>query len=222
MTIQAIIFDFDGLILDTETPEFESWKEQFEAAGTTLSLKEWADCIGRASHFFDPIKLLEEKTATKQNAEKLKKTLKKKTIQKIAQTPILPGVIERIHEARQMNLGLAVASSSEFEWVEFHLTQRNLKHYFESVICRDHVENAKPSPDLFLKACRTIGVAPQNALAFEDSPNGVRAAKAAGMICVAVPNRLTAQLDLSHADIVLQSLAQTNMTELLGGFSTRD
>jgi beta-phosphoglucomutase-like phosphatase (HAD superfamily) len=123
--------------------------------------------------------------------------------------------VERIEEAGRLGLRLGVASSSTQEWVRGHLARLGILDHFECIRCRDDVANPKPEPDLYVAALECLGVVATEAIAIEDSPNGVMSAKRAGMRCVAIPNTITAQLDLSQADLVLKSLADVTMAELL-------
>jgi HAD superfamily hydrolase (TIGR01509 family) len=128
---------------------------------------------------------------------------------------VLPGVVERIDEAKAMGLKLGVASSSTVDWVRGHLVRLGIFDRFDCVRCRDDVANAKPEPDLYLAVLECLGVDASEALAIEDSPNGVLAAKRAGMRSVAIPNSITARLDLGQADVLLGSLAEVTLAELL-------
>jgi HAD superfamily hydrolase (TIGR01509 family) len=128
---------------------------------------------------------------------------------------LLPGIVQYIDEARSLGLRLGVASSSTSEWVKGHLGRLGILERFECVRCRDDVVNAKPAPDLYLAVLECLGVAASDAFAIEDSPNGVTAAKQAGLRCVAVPNSITLGLDLSHADVLLRSLSEVTLAQLL-------
>ncbi len=130
--------------------------------------------------------------------------------------PLLPGVADRVREARAASLRTAVASSSPSTWVEGWLARHGIRDLFDAVCTSDQVQRVKPAPDLFLLAARRIAVAPSRCVAFEDSPNGIRAARAAGMRCVAIPNPLTRRLPLDEADLVLDSLADHGLSEILG------
>jgi HAD superfamily hydrolase (TIGR01509 family) len=128
---------------------------------------------------------------------------------------ILPGVSEYIAEAKRLGLRLGVASSSSRRWVVGHLTDLGLSAHFDCIKCRDDVACVKPDPALYQAAVQALGVPPQEAMALEDSPNGITAAKRAGLYCVAVPNPLTRQLSLAHADFLLNSLADLPLERLL-------
>jgi HAD superfamily hydrolase (TIGR01509 family) len=120
-----------------------------------------------------------------------------------------------LDEADALGLGLAIASSSPRDWVEPHLERLGLRQRFAHVACFGPGIAGKPAPDTYLAACRALAVEPGRTLAIEDSPHGVTAAKAAGMLCVAVPHAITENLDLSHADLRLRSLSETTLQEVL-------
>jgi HAD superfamily hydrolase (TIGR01509 family) len=136
----------------------------------------------------------------------LDERLRRRTELVLAQA-VLPGVAELAAAARDIGLRTGVASSSTQGWVRDHLERLGILDLFECIRCRDDVRLVKPAPDLFTATLDCLGVAPGESVAIEDSPNGVLAAKAAGMFCVAVPNIITAGQDLSRADVVLRSLA---------------
>jgi beta-phosphoglucomutase-like phosphatase (HAD superfamily) len=128
---------------------------------------------------------------------------------------LLPGVLQHIVEAHVLGLKLGVASSSTTEWVTGHLARLGILDRFDCLRCRDDVAKVKPAPDLYLAMLECLGVSAAEAFAIEDSPNGITAAKQAGLRCVAIPNSITARLDLSQADVVLSSLADVSLAELM-------
>ena len=130
---------------------------------------------------------------------------------------ILPGVLDYIHDAKRLGLKLAIASSSPHSWVDTHATRLGIFGLFDAVICADDVGagRTKPNPDLFLLALHQLEVQKNEALVFEDSPNGVKAANLAGIFVVAVPNPVTALLKIDGADLTVASLADLSLTELL-------
>ena len=213
MTLRGVVFDFDGLILDTESPEFTSWRDIFAEHGATLSLEAWSVCIGTAD-VFDPCAHLESQLGRPVDRDALRAERRRRSDALIAAQAPLPGVVERIEEARAMGVKLAVASSSSRSWVEGHLERLGLAPYFACVRCSDHVAIVKPDPALYRAALDGLGVQPREAVAFEDSPNGLLAAKRAGLFCVAVPNEATRELALDAADLCVPSLAHVSLVEL--------
>jgi HAD superfamily hydrolase (TIGR01509 family) len=212
--IKGLIFDFDGLILDTENPAFQSWREIYEEHGGLLSFSSWSAAIG-TSNGFDPYKHLQEQLGYKVNRELLRKRHRDRSNVLINDQSILPGVEDYISNAKRLNLRLGVASSSSEEWVLGHLGRLGLSRAFDSVKCSDHVKHTKPNPEVYQVLLDSLGLRPGEALAFEDSPNGILAAKRAGIYCVAVPNALTKRLYLDNADLKLPSLDSLGLADLL-------
>jgi HAD superfamily hydrolase (TIGR01509 family) len=214
MGIRAIVFDFDGLILDTEEPVYRSWVEVYEAHGEKLPFERWVQIVGSTTTEFHPQRHLEERLGRPISQEVLDGRIGRRT-QLILAQQLLPGILQYIDDATALGLKLGVASSSTRDWVSGHLERLGILGRFDCVRCRDDVNNAKPAPDLYLAVLDCLGVSPSQAFAIEDSPNGVIAAKQAGMRCVAIPNSITATLDLSQADLVLRSLADVPLRDLL-------
>ncbi len=132
----------------------------------------------------------------------------------------LPGVDRVVREAKRAGLGLAVASSSTHRWVDAHLARVGLLPLFDAIVCAEDTERHKPDPEPYLRACERIGALPPDIIAFEDSPNGIAAAKAAGLTCVAIPNAITRNLPVDAADLRFESMVELNLAELLARFST--
>ena len=212
--IRAIVFDFDGLILDTEEPVYRSWLEVYEAHGETLPFERWVQIVGSTTAEFHPQRHLEERLGRPLSQEVVDGRIGRRTEMILAQQ-VLPGILQYIDDATALGLKLGVASSSTRDWVSGHLERLGILGRFDCVRCRDDVNSAKPAPDLYIAVLDCLGVSPSEAFAIEDSPNGVIAAKQAGMLCVAIPNSITAGLDLSKADLVLRSLSDLSLHDLL-------
>jgi HAD superfamily hydrolase (TIGR01509 family) len=212
--IRAIVFDFDGLILDTEEPVYRSWLEVYQANGRELPFERWVQIVGSTTTGFHPQHHLEELLGRPLPKEVLDRRIGRRTEMILAQK-VLPGVVQHIDSAKAMGLKLGVASSSTCDWVRGHLARLDILDRFDCLRCRDDVANAKPEPDLYLAVLDCLGVLASEAIAIEDSPHGVMAAKRAGLRCVAIPNSITARLDLGQADVLLGSLAEVTLAELL-------
>ena len=212
--IHALVFDFDGLILETETPAYQSWAEIYREHGHEIPMDLWHAYIG-SDRGFDPAGHLAALVGEgfDRDATQVRRNLRKTEL--TAALDVMAGVRDYVADAKRLGLRLAVASSSSRAWVLGHLERLHLHAEWDAVRTRDDVVRTKPAPDLYLAAVETLGVAPGEAVAFEDSANGIAAAKAAGLRCVAVPNALTAGMDLSQADLQLDSLAGTPLAELL-------
>ena len=213
--IRALIFDFDGLILETEGPIYLSWQALYASYGYPLPFEVWATTIGSAEAEFDPARELERLVGQPLDWERIEPERQKNELALISKQPLLRGVELILQDARRMGLKIGLASSSSCKWVDGHLRERGLRSYFDVVRAADDVRLTKPDPELYLTVLAALGVCGAEAVALEDSPNGIRAAKAAGMICVAVPNQLTRQLVLDEADLRLDSLAEMPLERLL-------
>ena len=207
MAIRALILDFDGLILDTESPMRTSWLEIFEDHGLVVPVERWASLLGASADPPEAYDLLEDHLGKSVDRAALHDRRMSRELQLLESETVLPGVRELIRDAQTAGLGLAVASSSERAWVEGLLKKFNLIDPFDVIVCAEDVAHTKPRPDLFLKALDLLTVEPNEAVVFEDSMHGVAAAKAAGIFCVAVPNLVTQCLDFSGADLEVDSIA---------------
>jgi len=212
--IRALVFDFDGLILDTEEPVYRSWLEVYQAHGEELPFERWVQIVGSTTTGFHPQHHLEERLGRPLPQEVLDRRIGRRTEMILAQE-LLPGVVSHLDAARELGWQLGVASSSTADWVRGHLARLGILDRFDCLRCRDDVVHVKPEPDLYIAVLECLGVGASEAIAIEDSPHGITAAKRAGMRCVAIPNSITARLDLSHADVTLTSLADVTLQQLL-------
>ncbi|NOR90593.1 MAG: HAD-IA family hydrolase, partial [Anaerolineales bacterium] len=191
MAIKALIFDFDGLILDTETTLLHSWEEIYNEYGISVSLPEWASLLGSSTDPAEAYEIIEKHIGEPVDRESIRARRTKRELELLKSEEVMPGVLDLIAEAKKRNLRLGVASSSDRKWVLGHLMKLGLHTHFESIRCADDVSNTKPSPDLYLAVLGDMGIQPHQAIAFEDSLHGVEAVKRAGIFCVAVPNDVT-------------------------------
>lgn len=213
--ITTVIFDFDGVILDTETPDYETWQDVFQSHGADLDLSYWVSYIGWGTWNFDVCGHLEQLTGRTVDRDSLVPARRRRYLNAVNANPVLPGVMEWLHEARTLDLKLGVASSSSRSWVGGHLERLGILPVFGSVKTSDDVTNVKPDPELYLSVTRALGARPDETLAIEDSAHGVTAAKAAGLHCVAVPNPITRHLTLDHADWRIESLEELSLSDVI-------
>jgi HAD superfamily hydrolase (TIGR01509 family) len=219
--IRAIIFDFDGLILETEGPSYQSWAEVYQSFGLTLPFSTWSSIIGTSQGEFDPRLELQRQVKDKVDWEMIETRRQASEKALIERHSVLPGVEQYIIDARRLGLYLGLASSSSRNWVVGHLTRLGLLSYFDCICASDDVRHTKPDPELYQAVLLRLDVGAEEAIALEDSPNGIKAAKQAGIFCVAVPNLLTSQLTLSQADLRLDSLAEMPLEQLLNKVNSR-
>ncbi len=221
--IQVIIFDFDGLILDTELPDFQSWQEIYQAYGCSLPFSVWAPSIGSMDlDLFNPYDYLEAQLGRPVDRAEIRAKRKPHYEELMATQSVLPGVRDYIADARRLGLKLGLASSSSRAWVTGYLSQLGLNGNgptgtptFNCICCGDEVERTKPDPALYCLALNALGLRPDQAIALEDSLNGVVAAKRAGLFCVVVPSALTRRFSFDQADLRLDSLADLPLEKLL-------
>ena len=213
--IRALIFDFDGTIIDSETPVYEGWRQTYAEHGHELPLERYVEIIGTAAHTFDPHGHLETLIGRSLDRELMTASRQQKHRAVIYGADTLPGVRDWIEDATVRRMPLAIASSSQEWWIEHNLGRLKLRDRFHVVRTREMVAAAKPAPDLFLAALEGLGLAAHEALVIEDSAHGVTAAKAAGLFTIAVPNPVTAGLDFSAADMVVPSLAGLSLASAL-------
>ncbi|MBX3050053.1 MAG: HAD-IA family hydrolase [Caldilineaceae bacterium] len=216
--LQAIVFDFDGTILETEGPDYQSWQEIFDTHGGELTLDVWIQCVGGAPAGFDPFAILEEQTGIVLDRPSVHQARRRRVVELIQQQPPMPGVEAVIRAAQTAGIGLAVASSSPRVWVEGNLNRLGLRSHFQAVRTADDVERVKPDPALYRLAAAALDSSPARTLAIEDSRTGMLAAKGAGLHCLVVPNSVTQFSDFSQADLRLTSLADLTPTELFNHF----
>ena len=214
MTIQGLLFDFDGLILDTETPEYDLWCKIFQEFGQSLPLELWARAVGASLDAFHPAAYLQTLTNREINVSEVEQRHRAASLEIILQSAPILGVTDFLEHARQSGIKMAVASSSDRAWVGGHLSRLGLTAYFETICTREDVAQVKPNPALYLTACQRLGLQPAETVVFEDSPNGITAGVAAGCHVVAVPNALTRHLDTSHAHWVVPSLKEVTLEKL--------
>jgi HAD superfamily hydrolase (TIGR01509 family) len=217
--IRAFLFDFDGLIIDTETASRAGWEWLYREHGFELPQEQWATLIGTIGAPWEPMRHLEGLVGAPLDDEALHERRRAHELSLLETEELRPGILEYLDEAERRGLKRAIVSSSSNRWIDMHLARLERAVGWDAIVAANHdVARAKPQPDLYLEAAGLLGVRPDEAIAFEDSPNGVRAALAAGIFCVAIPNEVTRDLGLEEADLVLDSLADLPPAELLARF----
>lgn len=210
--LRGLVFDFDGLICDTETSSFEVAREIYAEHGVDLTLGQWQDRIG--THGRHWLADLEAAIGPLDNYDALVERRLMAHHERVAAEQALPGVADFTMRAVEAGLVLAVASSSSAGWVTDHLDRLGLLDRFTAISTSENGVPAKPEPEVYRRALEAIDVDCSQAVAFEDSYHGVAAAKAAGIFCVAVPNRMTKHMDLSAADLVADSFLELDVDAL--------
>lgn len=212
--IRALIFDFDGLILDTETPLVDSYSDVHRTHGVAFDRDAFIRNIGHAEWAFDPWHGFSPH-ADRAALETERRALKDARLLRL---PILPGVAALLEAARARNLHIGLASNSEHSWCEPHLARLGLRQYFEFLACREDAPSPKPQPDLYKLVLNRFGLRGHEAIAFEDSQTGTLAARRANLWVVAVPNESTLHHDVSRAHLRVASLAEVSLAGLIARF----
>lgn len=215
LKVKAIIFDFDGLVIDTETPWYRAYKEVFARYDVDLSMDVWGKCIGTTFDAFDPFEYLQNRSGQLIDREEI-----------IAETRVIfddimrnqelrPGVVQYLQTAEQLGLKVGLASSSNRKWIDTYLERYNLSAFFQTIMTADDVDEVKPNPELYIKAMDGLSAEGSETIAFEDSLNGLHAAKAAGAYCVIVPNRVTSHMKFEQHDARISSMAEVPLESVL-------
>jgi putative hydrolase of the HAD superfamily len=211
--VKAVIFDFDGLIVDTESMWFEAFKETMAEYGCDLRLEDFVVSVGTTDDLlFERLAAIAQKPFERADIERKTRELYQK---KIPELRLRDGVIDYLQTAKALNLKIGLASSSSREWVQSFLHRFAIAEFFDVIKTADDVENVKPNPELYLRAIRELGVEAHEALAFEDSQHGLTAAVQAGLSCIIVPNRVTSFLEFAGHLHRLSSMADVPLPDVL-------
>lgn len=216
MDFSAVLFDFDGVLVDTEWAIYQAWRRTFEAHDHELPLEVYTRCIGSDFATWSPKTHLEDLTGLAFDWHDLDARRQAEIMAELNGAGPMHGATKLLKRVNILNLPAAVVSSSSHHWVDGWLEKLGLHGHFATTVCRGDAPRIKPAPDLFLEAAKRLSIAPRECLVIEDSLNGVHAAKAAGMRVWTVPNRVTEGLDFTPADRVFRSLE--DCAAEIGGF----
>lgn len=210
----ALVFDFDGLLIDTESAALRAWQAEFEARAAWLSADVWRTGVGRRDSRSILLAHLRKQIGSF-DADEVAKSWRARLDASLETEDLRDGVRDHLDTAARLGMRLAVASSATADWVLGHLERVGVRHRFDVITCGEG-HAPKPRPDIYLATVAALGVDAEAAIAFEDSPPGVAAAKAAGLHCVAVPNPATAPLVFDGADRIIDSFARLPLPRLIG------
>jgi HAD superfamily hydrolase (TIGR01509 family) len=215
--IRSLLFDFDGVIVDTEVPTFQSWRDVYAEYGVELTLDDWLPAVGSGSSTsgaFDAVAHLEQLIGAAVDREAVIEQRTQRKADLYARAPLLPGVRERLAEAHELGFKTAIVTRNRDERVIAHFKLVGLDHRWQALICAND-EPTRDKTQLYRHALAALELEANHALAFEDSPSGVRAVKRARILCVAVPNEITRGASFDEADLVLPSLAERSLRQIL-------
>jgi putative hydrolase of the HAD superfamily len=219
--VRALLLDFDGTMLETESSSYGSWRELLAEHGYELTPETWSAAVGTIGAV-DPIALLEEHLGTSVDREALEKRARARHMETLSEEELRPGIQELVDDAHERGIATAIVTSASRWWVTSHLRRLGLEDEWDVIVSADKdPARAKPAPVLYLEAATDLGVEPPEAVAIEDSPNGVTAARRAGMQVVAFPNPVTAAMDLREADAIVEDLEGLGLDGLLGRIGRR-
>lgn len=205
---RGIIFDFDGVIVDTEWAIYQSWVHLYAREGQEISIKTYSPCLGAGYSHWNPADHLEKLTGKTYDWEHETPARQAMLEADLERSGLMPGMRELMDFCHLHGIGMTVASSSSRRWVAGWLQKLGIEHEFKGVFCRTDGYPVKPNPALFLAAQQCLGLPAADCLIIEDSENGVRSAHNAGIPCAAVPNRMTSGSDFSLASFRVDSLLQ--------------
>ncbi|MDZ5712774.1 HAD-IA family hydrolase [Jeotgalibacillus haloalkalitolerans] len=210
--IKCMILDFDGLIIDTETSEIESFEKLYDTYQVEFPVEKWMEGIGSALKFdpYEPLSVtgVKREKLRKQRAQLFESLIKDKSTR--------AGVKKYLIRAKELGMNIALASSSSKSWIDQHMEQLDIRQYFDFICTADDVEHVKPEPDLYLKVLNHFNIRSDEAVVFEDSPNGALAAIRAGIRCVAVPNPTTESMKFDPGIVLrLTSKEEMSLDEVL-------
>ncbi len=219
MNVKGIIFDFDGLICDTETPEVRAWERLFSEYGLTFPFERYQETIGAIHNDDSPFVFLEEMLGHPVDRRTVKEGFLIFRNDLISAEPMRPGILAYLQDSRDEGVQIALASSSPRSWIDHHLSRFGIQDYFGCIKTCDDVKKTKPDPELYLKTLECMQLKGHEVIALEDSPNGLSAAKKAGIYVAVFPNEVTRFFDFIDADMVINSLEEMPLKELLRIFS---
>ena len=210
------IFDCDGLLADTETPDYEAWRQIYEEAGLRFPIEVWAQSVGAAKGHSvnDWHQVLSAHIGPGYDREAVHTRRHSFYHGAIGKLTPMPGVLALLDTLDAAKVPYAIASNSDRVWVDQILNITGLTGRFRTIATADEVANPKPAPDVYLLASTRLGIAPEHCVAFEDSPRGLAAAHAAGMFTVAVPTALTKHFAFEQAHRIVESLEHIVWGEL--------
>lgn len=215
--IKAVIFDFDGLMIDTESIWFDSFYEVAnKELNIKLNIKEFAQAVGTSEQAY--LDLIESQLGESIDRELFQHKTKVEFDKRVASIQPREGVKDYLTYAKENGYKIGLATSSSTEWVTPFLKHFGFYDFFDTIKTCDIVGTKKPNPKVYLEALKALGVNSNEAIAFEDSLNGFKAASGAGIITVVVPNALTRYIDFPSPNLLIASMGSLSLQEVIESF----
>ncbi|ULT56668.1 HAD-IA family hydrolase [Neobacillus drentensis] len=211
--MKAVVFDFDGLIIDTETVWYDSFKEVLGRYNVEFPLEIFLPCVGTKGTIID--EYIEGKLGNNVTVKEVRQLVRECHREKIIDLEVREGVRDYLTQAKELGLKIGLATSSDREWIDHFLKKLDLLHFFDVIKTGDDVKKVKPDPEVYLQCLDALDVRSNEVVAFEDSNNGAKAAKAAGVTCVIVPNPITAKLTFHDYDLRIESMAGQSLIDVI-------
>jgi len=214
--IKAVIFDMDGVLVDTEPFHVQTEKRMFRKMGLDISDEEHARYMGTATDVMWE-QIIRERKLSLDVSEITAQTIQQEIpyFESLDKIDPIPGLVNLLDKLQESGIPMAVASSSDKAIIDIILEKSGLGKYFHYTVSSGEIGKSKPDPDVFLYAAKLLGVAPENCLVFEDSRNGIKAAKAAGMYCIAYCGGNSGIQDQSQADRRIADFSEFNFEMFL-------
>ncbi|MEW6095248.1 MAG: HAD family phosphatase [bacterium] len=211
--IKAVIFDMDGLMVDTEPLYSVAMSQIAEKRGKCFTLDIKQKVMGRLP--IESLTIFKEQLGLNESPEKLLEEREEIYGKILAQNvKPMPGLFSILELLSKMSIRKAIASSSQRVWIDLIVNKLGILDQFEIIVCGQEVKHGKPKPDIYLLAAKKLNLNPEQCLVLEDAVSGVEAAKSANMKCIAIPNQFTQGLDFSNADLVANSLEEIDKSIL--------
>ncbi|MEI5906457.1 HAD family hydrolase [Bacillus spongiae] len=217
--IRGIIFDFDGLIVDTESVWFTVYADVLKDYQIELTLNEFSKCIGTSDDVL--FKMLQSKTEIELNQQEIKKKTEQLYQLRMEELALREGVLDYLQAAKRLGLRIGLASSSSRQWVVGFLEKFNILSYFEVIKTKEDVQKVKPDPALYSQALEGLNLESEEVIVFEDSLNGLIAATKVNLACIIVPNPVTRELAFSGHAHRLQSMEEQTLEEVIRVVTTK-
>ncbi|MFX1389444.1 MAG: HAD family hydrolase [Promethearchaeota archaeon] len=209
----CVIFDMDGVLADTGPIHFESWVKLAEEIGVIFTRRMFEQTFGQQSPTITrKIVGSDVKDSLIKKWADLKESYYRELVKN--KLKLLPGVLNILKELQVYDFKIALGSSGPFDNVSFLLAKLNIKQFFNTIITAEDVKRGKPEPDVFLAAAKSLNLKPKNCIVIEDAPVGIDAARAAGMLCIALTTTHKKE-ELDGAQLIIKDLSEISVKDII-------